>query len=98
EGVPDELFDRCNAHRTRRQYSGLAVDQPGIVNERDTVSHSVDEIDEVIAHRGFREPVRIFEPGDEARGSQGACSGDEVARLKEEIEIFRLPVNAGVFV
>src|SRR6476646_5685638 len=98
EAMPDELFRRRDAHGTGRENSWPAVRHPPVVNQCDPVSHPVDDIDEIVAHRYLREPMRIFEPGHKSCSPQSLRGGDDVSGLEEEIEIFCLAVDARMFV
>ena len=96
--MPDELFRWSDAHRASGQDAGPAVFDPFLVDQRHAVSHPIDQIDEAIPDGRLREPVRVFEPRDESRGTQGLCGCDDRGWLEEEIEILGLAIDAGVLV
>jgi hypothetical protein len=74
------------------------VFDPLLVDQRHAISHPIDQIDEVIPDGRLRDPMRVFEPRDESRGTQSLCGCDDRGWLEEEIEILRLAIDAGVFV
>src|SRR5689334_12748062 len=88
EAMPDELFGRGNANGSPGKNSWTTVANPSFIDPRDAVSHPVDQIDEVLAHRRFGEPVWRFEPGDEAGGAKHRRGLDDCLWLEEQIEIF----------
>ncbi len=98
ETVPDQLLGGRDPYRLRGEHARTAVLVPPLVDERDAVPHAVDEVDEPVAGERLRQPVQLLEAHDEPCLVQRARGSDDERGLDEEIEVFRLPVDAGVLI
>ena len=84
--------------------TGCAASTPGaswlplLVDEGHAVPHPVNQVHELVADERLRQPVQILEAHDEPGVVQRARGRNDGRRLDEQIEILRLPVDAGVLV
>src|SRR5438874_3956638 len=97
EGLgPDHLFRRDQPHRTAEDFFLHAVDEPFVIHGGDAVAGAEDDVDEILPAPRLAEPVWERQLRLAARRAQRLEYALEVARMDEDVEVLRVPGDAGV--
>src|SRR5205085_8471267 len=70
--------------------------EPHFVHARDAVAGAEDQIDEVVAVKRLAEPVRKGELTRVTGLAENFAGALEVFAADEDVEVFRVPLDAGV--
>ena len=94
--LPEQLFDGRDLHRHSEHVGFRGEVEPIVVDAAEAVARCEDQVHRVVALFGLREPVRKGDLGMVSALAERAQSGVQIGPLDEEIEVLRLPDDAGV--